>query len=133
MDAEEQWCLSWLGTYNVKLDLNDEFLEEFLTQKNAYLNQRTADKGKGITTDDDARKEAYVGGNGDSSNDDDGENNDVAEATRRSLFENYVVEGEPSRVATRRSLFASPLLKFMVMLMFDLVLKLLIWLSINNV
>lgn len=91
MDAEEQWCFSWLGTDNVKLALNEEFLEQVFTQKYVDLNQRTADKGKGVAIDDDAGKAANVARNEDYFDEDD-ENDDIAEAIRRSLVMNYAVE-----------------------------------------
>lgn len=46
MKEEEEWCLNWLGTSNVKKALDPKLLDQVRTQKYAYLNQKIDAKNK---------------------------------------------------------------------------------------
>lgn len=87
MEDKKQWYLRWLGTDNVGQALDLKFVEDVLVQKYAYLNQRKVDKGNGVEVDEEAKV----------ATDEKAFNDDATKATRRSLLENYVVEGESSR------------------------------------
>lgn len=92
MKEEEEWCLSWLNTQDVKQALNVEFLEEVLTQKYANLNQQATEKGKSMV--DEAIEATSVAAN------EEVYEQDLEEATRRSLIENHPVEGQSSKTPT---------------------------------
>lgn len=87
--------MKWLAE-NIRKALDLEFVEDVLVQNYVDLNQRTTEKGKGI-----AEKRADLANDKSSSDNDDDDNDDATfdEARRRSLMENYDVEGEPSRDA----------------------------------
>lgn len=48
MKDEEEWCLNWLGTKDVRKALQPKFLDEVYTEKYVEVNQQAAYKGKGV-------------------------------------------------------------------------------------
>lgn len=86
-------------TENIRQALDLEFLENVLVQKYVDLNQRTVDKEKDVAKAEETSDDED--GDGDDKDDQDAAFED---ARRRSLLENYGVEGEPSRAATTTEL-----------------------------
>lgn len=77
----------------MKKALTPEFLDEVLKHKYADINQRKANKGKNVA-DEGAEASTVVVA------DEEVYEQDVEEATRRSLIENYTTKGESSKAPT---------------------------------